>query len=591
MIVADVEAAIAAVGLTPDQRVADLTGAHATAFRQLIGWQAGGPVVATDTAPEQAARATRQRWKALRLRRDRRTPCLLFQQTEIDRARAALATNTAPDWLHRLLRAAGDVAALGLERLLPLIPAQVPWNASGSFCPACIGDKSDVATHAPFWRWHIDEPEVIACPHCGMRFPDERYPEEGRLELPRLGLSYSFYLTATQRPRDWRDGAGSSSFGGGPTQVSLSGEVARCGLNWLLGQLEPMALAAAISADEHLGHVVRALLLRLAQVYPGYPLYSYRQEYYDCDPAYAVAHCDTIPTPFRRAACLYSYSGRFGELVDLHGRGANTVGDCHYPKAEWGCSRLAREKASHGQLYLSLLHAWDLVAADAPADEAEQIEADLLLEYYLDVKGLTARIDNKSGPGTAARVATGLMWNDETEIADGVDRFQQLLAGQFHDDGSWKETPIYGAKALVEGLWEVPELLRGRGIYEDTPLLRRAFEVYATAATPCGTQPSLDDSTVDFSVPAHLRDLARLRLGLHVPAAPEQLRAFGPVRSGRSGFGGYIPRVDMVPQSDERHPGDGGVGFAAVGHILRRAPDSSWVPLLCGDGPSGTGVP
>ena len=583
--VADVGAAIAAVGLSASQRVAHLQGDDLAAFRLLVGWDADGPVVEYPTPEERAARTAREAWKAPRLGRDRERSRLLFGAAEIDRARVALAAGTAPLWLERLLVVARDVSSLSIERLLALIPDRVPWNGAGSFCPACFGDRSDVATHAPFWRWRVDDPESITCPHCDIRFPHADYPEEGRLDLPRLGLSYAFYLRPAQRRRDWRDGVGASSFGGGPTHVSLSGEAERCGLNWLLGQLEPMALAAAVSGDTRVGDTVRAVLLRLARVYPGYPLYTYRQEYYDCDPAYAVEHCDEVPTAFRRAACIYTYCGRFGDAVDLHGRGDNTVGTCRYPNAEWGCSRLAREKASHGQLFLSLLHTWDLVAAGCSRDERDLVERDLLLEYYLDVKGLTKRIDNKSGPGTAARVAAGLMWEDEAEIADGVDRFHRLLATQFHDDGSWKETPIYGAKALVEGLWEIPELLRQRGMYDDTPLLRRAFEVYAATATPCGTLPSLDDSAVDFSLPAHLRDLARMRLGVQIPAPPTRLQAFGgAVRSGRSGFGGYVPRLDMVPDGADPHPGDGGLGFCAVGHFLRETPAVSWVPLLCGEG-------
>mgnify|MGYP004070159547 CR=1 FL=1 len=54
--VADVGAAIAAVGLDAGQRVADLTGDDQAAFRRLVGWDAGGPVVARATVEEQAAR-------------------------------------------------------------------------------------------------------------------------------------------------------------------------------------------------------------------------------------------------------------------------------------------------------------------------------------------------------------------------------------------------------------------------------------------------------------------------------------------------------------------------------------------------------
>jgi hypothetical protein len=99
--------------------------------------------------------------------------------------------------------------------------------------------------------------------------------------------------------------------------VSLSGEAERCGLNWLLGQLEPMALAAHLTGDTRVGDTVRAVLLRLAQVYPGYPLYTYRQEYYDCEPAYAVEHCDEVPTAFRRSTSHMFPAELHSRLVSL----------------------------------------------------------------------------------------------------------------------------------------------------------------------------------------------------------------------------------------------------------------------------------
>jgi hypothetical protein len=577
-------AAIATVGLDPSQRIADLVPGSDewTAFRRLVGWDPGGPVI-EPTDDERAARRQREAWKSERLGR-RRGRSLLYDDDGLARARRALANSSAPAWLTRLIDTARQVADLGAERLCALVPARAPWNTAGSYCPACVGQRSDVSIHSPPWRWSIDEPTRIACPVCDTSYPHADYPEEGRLELPRLGLRYEYYLPPSEDPST-RDGEGASSFGGGPTHVSLSGEAERCALNWVLGQLEPMALAAAVTDDTAMAAVVRTVLQRLADVYPGYPLYTYRQEYYDCDPAWAVERREQLPAPFRRAACRYTYDGSFGDRRALHGRGDSTLAACLYPNAEWGCSRMAREKASHGQLFLTLLQAWDLVADGASAEQAAHIEGELLLEYYLDVTGLTGRVDNKSGPGTAARVAAGLMWRDEEQIGEGVERYRRLLAGQFYDDGSWKETPIYGAKALVEGLWMVPELLRHRGLY-DEPLLRRAFQVYAATATPCGTQPALDDSAADFSLPAQLRDLARLRTGVHVPAAPADLRAFGPTRSGHAAFSGYVARIDMTPDDASRRPWDGGLGFHAVGHHVRQAPETSWVSLLCGEAPT-----
>ncbi|MBT6144725.1 MAG: hypothetical protein HOH74_04805 [Gemmatimonadetes bacterium] len=583
--VATPDAAVAAVGLPADLPVRDLTPSQWEAFGRLVGWEEGGPVVAP-LAAEQQARARRQQWKQAHHRVEGR--CLLLDDEALRHARGRLETCAeATDFGRRLRTRAQALFDLGTQPLLKLIPPHAPWNTAGSFCPACIGRQSVAAIHSPFWHWSVETPDRIQCPHCHIIYPHTDYAEHGRLRLPRLGIDYSYYLTpAQQQAHDrGRDGVGASSFGGGPTHVSLSGEVERCTLNWILGQLEPVALAAALFDEPAWGQLVGDLLERLAQVLDRYPIYSYRQEVADCDPAFAVEHLNALPTPLKRAACRYTYCGQFGDLDNLHGLGDNTTSCCFMPNGEWGAARLAREKASHGQLFLALMQAYDLVHPWLPRAQCERIEQGLLLEYYQDVEGLTRRIDNKSGPGAAARVACGLMFGDHDCVAAGVDRFEAILHGQFYEDGSWRETPIYGAKALVEGLWQVPELMRRRQDLYAGGVLRRALTTYAEAATPLGTQPSLDDGAVDFGLSPHLVDLARLRLGIDVPLAPldlSGLRTTAPAQ--RLGFAGYVPRWEMaLVDDDERLPGDGGCGFAAVGHLARPQPAQSWVRHLLGE--------
>ncbi|MFH1566559.1 MAG: heparinase II/III family protein [Gemmatimonadota bacterium] len=566
--------------LPPGRRVADLTPAEAARFRLLIGWDPGGPVVAYPLPEETAARARREAWKAGRL--GRRTPGpVLWRDEDLDRLQRNAARDAGTGrWLERFLHLAHQVADRPLDALTALVPDTGPWNVAGSFCPRCLGQKSDRTIHASFWRWSPLEPGRIACPHCGIAYPHPDYPERGRIELPRLGLAYPFYLAPEEEAApDWRDGRCASRFGGGPTHVSFSGEAARCSLAWVLGQVEPLALAWALTRHAPFARAAAALLERLAAVYARYPLYSYRQEYVDAEPAYAVECVDAVPTPFKRAACWYTYCGRLGEESGLHGLGDNTVGACGHPNGEWGASRMAREKASNGEVFLSLFRACDLVAAALPDAARQRLERDLLLEYYLDVKGLTRRVDNKAGPGAVARVAVGLTYGDEAETEAGLAQFRQVLDSQFHPDGSWKETPIYGAKALFEGMAQIPELLRGRlDLYAD-PLYRAALETFAAAATPLGTQPALDDSPADFGFPLHLAGLVRLRLGLAIPAGPRHLAGFGllhPESRADTG-GGYVPRLDTapLPGTPERHPSDGPLGFGAVGHVRRPVGDPS----------------
>lgn len=584
-IVPSPEAAIHSVGLSPATLVRDLSDEEWKAFSRLVGWEPGGPVVAP--LPEEvAARQARQAWKQQHMSVTGR--CLLLDDTALRHARGRLETCTeAGDFGRRLQARAQEVVALGSPQLQALIPPQAPWNTAGSFCPHCVGTQSVAAIHAPFWRWSVATPEQIQCPHCDIVYPHADYREEGRLRLPRLEIEYTYYLTPEEVARGGgRDGVAASRFGGGPTHVALAGEAQRCALNWILGQIEPLALAAALFEEEAWALIVGDLLQRLAQVFDRYPIYSYRQEYADCDPAFAVAHLNALPTPLKRAACRYTYCGTLGDAQGLHGLGSNTTSTCFMPNGEWGAARLAREKASHGQVLMALMQAYDLVRSWLPPDQCRTIEQDLLLEYYLDVEGLTQRIDNKSGPGAAARVACGVLFDQPDLVDAGVERFNAILHGQFYPDGSWRETPIYGAKALVEGLWQIPEILQGRRDLYAEGVLRRALEVYARVATPLGTQPSLDDSAVDFGLSPHLVDLARLRLNLNIPLAPADLaglRMKAPPR--RLGFAGYVPRWEMTTVDDEdRRGGDGGLGFVAVGHLTRPQPDHSWIQHLLGEG-------
>ena len=137
--------------------------------------------------------------------------------------------------------------------------------------------------------------------------------------------------------------------------------VRRCALSWAHGQVEPLGVAYALSGEERYAGIAEAILLRMAEVYPGYPVYSYRQEYSDAEPAYAVEQVDALPTPFKRAAFYYTYTGLWGDQRTLHGKGETTAATSAYPNGEWGTSRLGREKASNGQLFLTLFKGYDLI--------------------------------------------------------------------------------------------------------------------------------------------------------------------------------------------------------------------------------------
>lgn len=578
--VPDVEAALAAVGLAPDRTVSTLSDAEMAAFRCLIGWTPGGPVVAYPTADEIAARDSRERWKAERAGLAGRAPRIWLDDDQLACFGRNLADDAdTADWWSNVIARAEEAAALPLDRIAALVPEQGPWPFAGSFCPNCVGERSPVTQHAGLWTWRVDDPDRLLCPYCDIAYPHPDFPEEGTLDLPRLSLAYSFHVSARERAADdWRDGENASSFGAMPTHVSFVGEIRTVKLAWCLGQLEPLAFAHAVTSDARYADVVRTILSRLADVYPAYPVFSYAQEFVDADPAYAVANVDAIPTPFRRAATIGTYTGAYRGLTGHRGMDCTTTSVSYYQNAEWGTSRLGREKASNGQLFLSCFRAYDLVKGTILDDERVRIERDFLLELYLDTVGLSRRVNNKSGPGAAARVAVGAAYGDEEAVDEGLAQFHAILESQFYPDGSWKETPIYGAKSINEGMWEIPEILRGRiDLYAD-PLYRQAFETYAELATPLDTQPAIGDSTADFRLQPVLVDLARIRMRLPLSYGPSSLAGFGVRSPGDiSTNSGYTPSMNAVVTEDTRVGLDGGAGFGVVSHIPRPTATPSWI--------------
>jgi hypothetical protein len=575
--------ALALLGLPDDKPVLDLSAEEMAAFRKLIGWEPGGPTIGYPTEPETRSRKERETWKDARAGKGSEAPCLWLDDKQVDCFRKNLESDPdTRDWWAGFIENAEAVADLPLSTIASLVPNQGPWTFAASYCPNCIGQKSPTTQHAGFWNWTVLDPDKLNCPYCGITYPHPDYPEDGSLTLPRLGLNYPFHISAGEHTSDdWRDGKTASNFADIPTHVSFTGEIRTAKLAWCLGQVEPLSVAYAVTGETRFAEIARTILSRLADVYENYPVFSYGQEYIDADPAYAVDNIDALPTAFRRAASLATYTGSYGGRAGNRGMDRTTSATSHYTNAEWGSSRLGREKASNGQLFLTVFKGYDLIKQIIPSEERRRIEHNFLLELYLDTRGLSQRVNNKSGPGMASRVAVGVFYDDEEALQEGLSQFHEIMAGQFYEDGSWKETPIYGAKSMFEGLCEIPEMLRGRlDLYAD-PLYRRAFETYAESATPLDTQPAIGDSTAEYRLQPYLVDIARIRMGMSMSYGPESLSGFGvrsPLEVGNNS--GYVPSLNCLITDNDRTSLDGPIGFGSVGHIPRKPTAPSWVSMF-----------
>lgn len=534
----------------PDKRICDLTSQELRTFRRWVGFDGGGEVVPYPTAAEKELRHRRERWKARRAGKGASEPRLLLRAEQIALVRKnARQHPVAQRWIDDIFQRAEAVVDGDSAFWSQYISALGPWNCRGSYCPHCIGKKSAEGLNRYFWHWDWRDPERIECPFCGIVYPDARYPEEGVLTLPRLGLEYTFYLRPEEQASvDWRLGEHAARYVNQPTHVSFSGHIRAMKLEWALEQASVLSLAYALGGKKRYARAVEEILLRLAHVYPGYPLCSYVHDIIDADPGYATQNADALPTVFKRNACISVYDGRYGGFAHAQ----TTTQTTKVASGLWGCSRIAPELSATAQIFLSLFQAYDLVKATIAPESRKRIEQDFLLEFFLDVRAYTA-ITNKSGPVRAARVAFGLVYDDEREIKAGVDGFYRILESQFYKDGSMKESPLYGHKPIGEDLWRIPEMLRGRRDLYGDGLYKRALQTFAELATPLGTQPVLDDTYDTTRVPQRTVDIARIRCGVDIPDPGGPASDFALLNSDIGAEKARVPRTALNKYYTGRH--------------------------------------
>jgi hypothetical protein len=503
----------------PDKRVCDLNERQRQTFRDLMGLNASGvPVssVPSLTPEETAHRDRRERWKRGFAGKGRNEPSLLIRKEQITRlGKNAKVDATARQHREGILTEAEEAAALPGGFFTSFIPDQGPWNPGGNFCPNCVHKKSPEGINNYFWNWDWRDPERLECPHCSMVFPNADFNDNAKLVLPRLGLVYRMHaLDAEIASGDWQLGDAAGKFVGQPIHVSFSGNIRALRINWAIRQLKSLSLGFAITHDKSFVRPVFEILTRFAQVYPNYPLQSYFQDVVDADPGFAVDHADDLPTAFKRNACIGVYDGSFG-----YNHEKTTTRSTRVATGLWGASRIARELTTTGDAFLTAFQAYDLTKSEIDPSAQKVIEQQFLLELYLDTRAYEY-ITNKAGNIRAARVAFGQAYANAKETRDGVKGFHAILEGQFHPDGSTKETPLYGHKPIGENLWRIPEMLRGTQDLYANSLLPAAFETFSRVVTPWATHPPLDDTFVGGGIPTQTFDIARERFGIKIPGVP-----------------------------------------------------------------------
>ena len=353
-------------------------------------------------------------------------PAGCIQAEDIRRAQENMARY---DWARQMVEAERKGADQFLERLTPAyLEAMIGVTSPGcsGACPACIA--RGLAWHPTGqWTWSVERPDELTCDLCKTVFPHADYPE-------------TIAIRSTFDPRQvitFCDGPTYACHGYKQARPSPSSTIRARKLNYITERLQMLGRVYAVTGDAACARGARAILLRLADVYPTYLVcagYGYL-EYADCDPHVAAERIDDLPTdeicpppnkPDRKLHTGYWSASRNGS---------------------WG---------HEGGWELKVAEAYDLTctAEDAHGPvfgdaERIRIERDVLLEgTYLCV--CEPRLTNKSIRGRCAAAMIGAIVGHPGLVHWGVGQFCGAVDGEwFLPDGGASECSSYAIVVMT----------------------------------------------------------------------------------------------------------------------------------------------
>ena len=303
----------------------------------------------------------------------------------------------------RLLDDLRPVLDLSESDLVGLIPERSGLYFVG--CPNCDGGAQEGQI-----SWSIEHPHEVFCTYCGLRYPNEKYPDNQilRVENPRGQVQEYPY---------WEDDTGYRTFFSAKGWFLARAYFARAALD----------LARLYSATGDPAHARRSALIldRFAQVYPGY--------------------CVHYDFPFRQKI-IFSGNDDFPYPVP----------DFRAAKWSWW---------AYMDIPEDLLRAYDLIAGSGILDEASQqcIQSDLFRASVAFVRSYPPALSNMDPTLLRGLIVAGRVLGEPEYIHDAVGRIDLLVQRQFLADGVWREGALSYHNQTVNGLEQLIDLLSGYG--------------------------------------------------------------------------------------------------------------------------------
>lgn len=336
-----------------------------------------------------------------------------------------------------------------------MIAALTLWSEYGQNCPVCVGKLSSMG-ECGIYEWEVDAPDRLICKYCKTEYPHADFPETGSVTAPRMGQTFTFYLTEEERahPQD-RSGRYAFKWVGYPVHTSWSGVLRSKKANWCVEQMSILAKLYAVSGNIECAERVVWILDILAQRFPNWLFHAYDGTVADLPPAEAAAELGRNPLSgkFAPADIISAFEGRHQQ--EDHALLCNGF---------WGAGRFGCSGADSG-LLLKVLRSYELVRSASYADgqalltpEMDQrICQDLLLAGCDDTEHWD-EINNKCGPGRALSGAVGILFERPQGVRRALEGLEKLMETGFHFDGFCTESPSYSDMHL-NLLREIPEVL------------------------------------------------------------------------------------------------------------------------------------
>ncbi|OHT07415.1 hypothetical protein TRFO_24365 [Tritrichomonas foetus] len=294
---------------------------------------------------------------------------------------------------------------------------------SYTFCPNCVLTGKNWHPNGN-WKWDHQKPDEITCNVCGMKFPNEKYPESIKYtstfdsrqvfsyvdEEPVMCMSYSNCRSSP------------SAFIRGK-KVSTLIDI----------YLKNIALGHAVSGNITFANAVKRILLRFSEVLPTYLVYSgySYNEYADCDPHIAAEKINELPS---QCKIIASYG--------------NNLNNGKLYSGYWSASRLGLS-GMDGILVKELVTAYDLTENSGVYSEEEKKK--IIENVILEASFLGYCDDSINNKAVFNRAAVGLsgVVVGSSELANfGIDGFLKTINEYFLKDGGFSESPAYGIMTL-----------------------------------------------------------------------------------------------------------------------------------------------